>query len=187
MFDALSIIFWSVAYVLAIIAGFKSWKTRLVSIPFAAALQNVAWEFVALVTSRGFWGHIAWFSLDVLIVIFSVIYLDRKWKKAVYLSLLPVFVVIFFIAFQIPNGMLLSSFVIDILMAFYFLARRKMLSSVFKVPIAVVKLLGDLSAAIYYGPDLVPVAVISVIVFVCNSVYLYLCIKEKTTTFDTVS
>lgn len=178
MLDTLQIIFWSITYVLIIIAGIQSRNIRKVSMPYGAAIQNFTWEICALIISHGFWGHIVWLSLDIAIIILGFLFASSKRHRIVYATLIPVGILIFGAVFSLENGMLYSSFAIDLLMAIYYLVDRKQLSPKLKIPIAVTKLIGDTCAGLYYAPMAAFVAIIAVFVFLCNIVYLYLCIAE---------
>ena len=73
-------------------------------------------------------------------------------------------------------------FVIDLIMAIVFLVQIKQISPYLKIPVAATKLIGDLFAGLFYFKVLKLVAVIAVIVFLCNLAYLVLCIIEYKTT-----
>ncbi|MBQ9931100.1 MAG: hypothetical protein IJO79_01990 [Firmicutes bacterium] len=178
MFDTLQIIFWSITYILVIVAGTQSWNLRKVSMPYVAGVLNFAWEICALYTSGGFWGHILWLGLDLVIVFFGFQFVSTKKQKTLYLAAIAIATISLFIIFRHPEGMLVSVFVIDLIMAIYFLIDRKKLSPKLKVLIAVTKLLGDLFAGLYYGPLSDFIAVTATIVLLCNGYYLYLCIME---------
>ena len=178
MLDHLLVIFWSLAYLLIIAAGWKSRELRLVSIPHGAVLLNFAWEACALQFFGGLWSHCLWFGLDV--VIFTIGFLFLKSRKhcifyaAVHLS---VFFLLWYV-FTLPQGIPLSAFIIDLLMAMLFLLERRRLSPILQVPIAICKLLGDACAGIFYGKDSGIVAAIAIAVFLCNGWYLWLCCKK---------
>lgn len=178
MLDTLQIIFWSVTYVLIIIAGSQSRKIRKNSMPYIAGVLIFAWEICALYNSKGFWGHIMWFSLDLAIVYFSFKYIKTKKSKIIYTLSIFISTILLMYIFTLSYGMLFSSFIIDFIMAVCFLADRERLSPKLKVPIAVTKLLGDTFAGLYYAPESVLVAILSGVVFLCNILYLYLCVKE---------
>jgi len=178
MLDTLQVLFWSITYVLIIIAGFRSWKIKKPSIPYLAVICNFAWESCALISSRGLWAHVAWFSLDLIIVILGFCFINSLKKKIVYISSLIVGVILLHFIFMLPNGMLYSSFAIDLMMAVDFLVSRSRLSPELKEAIAMFKLLGDTCAGLYYAPQSLFIAIIACIVFVCNCYYLYLCVKE---------
>ena len=88
--------------------------------PYVAGVLNFSWEFVALVNSKGDWGHIAWFSLDVVIVTFGVWYLRSARQRFTYLASILILIATLFFVFDLENGMLISVFVIDVIMAVWF-------------------------------------------------------------------
>lgn len=175
MLDNLQIIFWSVTYVLILISEGRSWQERKVAMPYIAGVLIFAWEACALQQSQGFWGHLLWLGLDFGIVCFGFIYLPTAWKKTLYIGSIYVSVLILAYVFTLSEGTLLSSFVIDLIMAVVFLVDRKKLSQKCKLPIAVTKLIGDSFAGIFYAPQSVYVAYMAICVFCCNLIYIYLC------------
>ena len=179
MLDTLQILFWSITYVLVIIAGFLSRNIRKVSMPYVAGILNFGWEICALCNSNGFWGHILWLSLDLLIVFWGVFYLQSNYQRIIYILALTVCTVGLWYVFMIPAGMLISVFVIDLIMAINFLIQRKKLSLKMKTPIAITKLLGDTFAGLYYAPQSNLIGIIACVVFMCNICYLYLCLEES--------
>ena len=179
MFDVLQFLFWSITYVLIIIASFSSRQLKMVSIPRLAALQNFSWEFCALLSSGGLLGHILWFSLDLIIIIFCFLYTPTRKGRYIYATALVAGFILFRIIFSIPNGMLYSSFVIDFLMAIYFLFSQKQLSPSLKLPIGITKFIGDLFAGLYYAPQSPFICMLAICVFISNLIYIYLCIMEQ--------
>ncbi len=183
MLDILQVLFWSITYVLIIIAGFKSQKIKMVSMPYIAGVLNFAWEFIALNLTKGInFGHISWFALDLFIVFIGYRFLVERKRKAIYLTAILIFVILLKYIFSLNNGMLISVFVIDLIMAIVYLVQIKQMSPYLKIPVAATKLIGDLFAGLFYFKELKLVAVITVLVFICNSLYLFLCIKEYKTT-----
>lgn len=179
MLDTLQILFWSVAYVLIIIAGTRSRKIQKVSMPYIPGVVIVAWEICALYNSGGFWGHILWLSLDLGIVYFGFRYAKNLRGRLAYGTAILVTTTVLMYIFTIPDGSLISSFILDLLIAVFYLVDRKKLSPELKVPIAVTKMIGDTFAGLYYAPQSGLVAVIAIAVFVCNLCYLNQCIDEK--------
>jgi len=176
--DTLQVVLWSTTYVLIIVAGFQSFQIKKVSMPYMALLLNFTWEFCALLVSKGFWGHIAWFTLDFMILVFAFLYMRSNKAKALLAIAIPIGIVLLRFVFTLPFGMLYSSFVIDLLMAINFIIDHKKLSPKLKVPIAVAKLLGDACAGMQYAGDSWLIVVIACVVFICNVYYLYLCEEE---------
>lgn len=178
MLDAVQIIFWSMAYLLIIIAGVLGCREKTASMPYTAGVMIFSWEICAMIISRGFWGHLLWLLLDVGIVLINLRCI-RLWKnKILYAASILACTGLIKVIFSLPDGMLYSSFIIDFIMAVYFLVDRKRLSGRLKIPIAFIKMLGDTCAGLYYGPDSELVGVVSILVFFINSAYLYLCIEE---------
>lgn len=178
MLDTLQVIFWSITYVLIILAGFQSRSIRKVSMPYVAGVLNFSWEICALYHSGGMWSHILWLSLDAGIVYFNFVFLSTGIQRTRYAVAILICSLLLFYIFAFPMGMLISVFVIDLIMAAVYLLERNNLSPRLKVPIAVTKLIGDTFAALFYAPSSAFVAFLAVIVFLCNCVYLYLCAKE---------
>lgn len=183
MLDNLQALFWSITYVLIIIAGFKSQKIKMVSMPYIAGVLNFAWEMIALYLTRGSnWIHVSWFTLDLFIVFIGYRFLVERKRKVIYLTAILIFVILLKYIFNLNNGMLISVFIIDLIMAIVYLVQIKQMSPYLKIPVAATKLIGDLFAGLFYFKELKLVAVIAVIVFLCNLVYLVLCIIEYKTT-----
>lgn len=179
MLDNLLGILWAVTYVLIIIAGVQSWNIKKASMPYIACILNFSWEICALISSGGLWVHILWLSLDFGIVFLNFRFLISKKKQAIYVLALICAIVMHIVAFLFPNGMLISSFVIDLIMAICFCVDAKKLSPKLKTSIAATKFLGDLFAGIYYGKQLIVIAIIAVFVGVLNFIYLNLCLEQQ--------
>lgn len=184
MFDILAGVFWSVTYLLAIVYAAK-YKTH--AIPIFCICSNFGWETVALIQSLFFVTvfspavlvHIAWFSLDAVIIVMFLFH-ESKWHEKIGIKIGVIFyyivtLIVFAVLFK-TNGMLLSSFVIDLIMAvaFLFFAYRKdMIFSPLSITIGITKFIGDLCAWIYYKYDPV-VNVIGIIVLICNLAYIFI-------------
>lgn len=179
MFDFLSIVFWSLTYILVVIFSVKNISLKRRAIPLIPPILNIAWESNALLLSNGFWGHIAWFVLDVFILVIGIYFLPSAKRKYYIPMVVIVFFIFNWIIFSVPLGMLLSSFAIDLIMAICFWIDRKNILPNGSILIAIFKLLGDLSAAIFYSPMSTAVFVMAVIVLIFNSAYLLYRIKEK--------
>lgn len=179
--DILTVIFWSIAYLMIVYSGFRSIKIKKVSMPYIAGVANIAWEICALYWISGFWGYMLWLGIDIVIVCFGFLFLNSKVKKICYLVSILLCTLIFFLILHNSNkAFIYTVFIIDLLMAILYLIEYKKLSPVLKIPIAIAKLLGDFFAGFVFEQYTLTV-VISSIVFVFNSIYLYLCIKEKIT------
>ena len=178
MLDLLPVLFWSITYVFSIIAAFQSRSSKKVPIPLVAVLFNFSWEICALIISRGFWGHALWLALDCVIVYFCFCSLKTVKQKVFYGIMIVTVTVALFYIFKIPDGMLMSVFIIDLGMAIVFIVQARSLSYQLKIPIAITKLLGDVFAGILCGQDSIFIAVIAILVFLCNLFYLCYCIEE---------
>ena len=119
--DFLMVILWTVAYVLIIVGGIKYRSERKMFMPLLAGSLNFTWELNALI-SRGGYGHIAWFTLDIFIMIYNLMIIPLK-KRIVYIFQIVVFAFLFKFLFQNEhyNLMLLSSFFIAAIMAIEYL------------------------------------------------------------------
>lgn len=179
MLDKLQIIFWSAAYLLIIIAGWRSRDRRQVSMPYVAGVLNFGWELCALQQSQGFWGHILWLGLDIVIYSIGFFFISPRKCRVIYIISTYVMMTGLWYLFVRLDGMLFTVFAIDLIMAVMFLIDRKRLSPELKVPIAACKLIGDAFAGIHYGLRSSAVAVVSVVVFFLNCCYIWLCCQER--------
>lgn len=68
--------------------------------------------------------------------------------------------------------MLVSSFVIDLIMAIDFIVENNLVSKKGSVVIAITKLIGDACAGIYYCRNGIFIFILSVLVFMINLFYL---------------
>lgn len=184
-FDLLQALFWSATYVLIIIFNIKY---RSLGIPPIAMATNFAWETTALIR-YGSVIHIAWFSLDLIIIITyfmlcKPVYLRHKF----YLPILYVVeLTVFYVVFE-AGGMLLSSFVIDCTMAIEYLIyiyiytadeRQPTQAPLLLIALCSTKLIGDLFAWIYYQEFSKTVFVIGILVFSLNSSCLWIVTSGK--------
>lgn len=97
--------------------------------PLIAGSLNFAWEINALLLSRGFYGHVLWTGLDVLIVFHNVRFLE-KGKRKKYLLSIVVFILVLYGMFRIPNvdGQRISVFAIDLIMAIEYVLCAKQIA-----------------------------------------------------------
>lgn len=190
-FDVLQAVLWSITYIF-ILVYYCQYGTLSIH-PFAVS-SSFSWETVALfldlcrlvsISRPGFLIHVFWFFLDLLIV---AIYLfccpPVCFSKQTFcliccgevLLLFPIF--IFF-----PDGMLLSSFIIDFLMAascLVFLLRENIRFCVTSVLIGLLKLSGDAFAWLYYRDCHWLVNVIGILVLFLNTAFsLILFLRRK--------
>lgn len=181
MTDILQVLFWFITYVLIVAAGVCGKDEKKVSMPYAAGVLNLGWEACALQQSSGLWGHILWLGMDLAIVYIGFTRLSSTKQKVYYAASIYMTILILAYVFSLENGMLLSAFAIDLVLAIAFLLDRKKLSDKLKRWIAVTKLLGDGFAGLYYGPKQPVVAVLAVLILVCNVIYLFSCFRNPGT------
>lgn len=145
--------------------------------PLIAGSLNFAWEINALLLSRGFYGHVLWTGLDVLIVFHNVRFLE-KGKRKKYLLLIVVFILVLYGMFRIPNvdGQRISVFAIDLIMAIEYVLCAKQIAPQGRISVGVLKLLGDLFAWLSNMQSSLFVAVCGVIVLLLNLFYLAICL-----------
>ena len=178
MLDVVQIVLWSITYILTVYFMHRNHKIKAITFPLPACLMNISWEIVAIVASGGFWGHIIWLSLDVIIFTTLIAYLSKE-KRKNYLILLVLFVYIIASLFFCKNGALISVFIIDLIMAVCFWVDRKKIYYDGKIIIATTKLFGDLAAAIFYSPEQAFVFLCGVAVLILNTSYLIYSILER--------
>ena len=178
MLDTLQILLWTATYILIIIASIKNYSMRTISIPIIACVLNFAWELVALWNSKGFWGHILWAGLDIFIIFFALRYVSRKQYKFIILLSLIIGCLVLYFAFELPNGMLISVFIIDVIMAIAYVVEFNKMAPTFKIPIAITKLFGDLFAGLYYGIDRPFIGIMAIAVLIFNFIYFVMSLKE---------
>lgn len=189
MVDVLQVIFWTATYVSVIFYGIKYRNPPSLLMPLLAGTLNFAWEVNALiyrfeVLGKLNWGCLVWAILDIAIYILNIRYLIIKSKKhspiILYVLLLPIVGIVFYALFRLPNfnGQLLTSFLIDLIMAAEFIIYGKRISLHGKFLIGITKLLGDLFAWLYYMRNSIPVMIIGAAVFLLNLFYLAFCLDE---------
>ena len=119
MLDYLQATFWSLTYVLLIIYAIRFNRH---GIPLVAVCLNFAWETVALAGSilGGIFSieliiHVAWFSLDLIIILLYLFYEKRhhKWEKVLFILFYICLTALLAYLF-IKGYMLLSCFCIDL-------------------------------------------------------------------------
>lgn len=179
MFDALSVVFWGITYILIVVYSIKNRKSKIRAISLLPPILNFSWELNALIVSQGFWGHIVWLTLDVFVVIACAAFIKGTKKQLLYMAALVPGALLFHVLFRINMGMLMSSFVIDLIMAVCFFVEKKKLLKDGMILIGITKLLGDLSAVIHYAPYSVIILIIGIIVFILNVAYLVYAIAER--------
>lgn len=182
LFDVLAGLFWSLTYILSIVYSIK-YKAN--GIPIFCICSNFGWETIALIQSIFVWKsfspavmvHIAWFILDAVIVMLYLLY-ESKWnenfgKKTAFVLYYAFTLILFTVAFN-NGGMLLSSFIIDLIMAvvfIFFAFRKEMIFSLLSITIGITKLIGDAFAWLCYKFDST-VNLIGIMALIFNSAYI---------------
>ena len=180
LLNHLTVIFWTLAYVIIVLCGIQNRKSHLLLMPLIAGSLNFAWEINVLLLSRGFYGHVLWTGLDVLIVVHNVRFLE-KGKRKKYLLLIVVFILVLYGMFRIPNvdGQRISVFAIDLIMAIEYVLCAKQIAPQGRISVGVLKLLGDLFAWLSNMQSSVFVAVCGLIVLLLNLFYLAICLEQS--------
>ena len=170
---------WSVSYLLIVLCSIKYHKDKSIYMPLIAGAMNFGWEIHALITSKGYWVHIVWLLLDVLIISYNIYALQGWKKRALYSAFTGLCIIALYYVFRAPliNGMLISSFVIDIIMAVEYLVFIKKLSVKDRTLIGCFRLLGDLFAWIGNKDYSAFVSVAGLIVLVVNFTYAFLSLE----------
>ena len=148
--------------------------------PYIAGVLNAAWEIAATIYTEGNPGFIIWFIVDLIIIFWGLSFLPSAKKRLLYCFSIVSFTGLHLYCFaHYRPAFLFTVYLIDSIMAFEFICKRTSLSSKFQIPIAVAKLLGDLFAGLTFLNEYWFVFWFAAISFICNLVYLILCIKFR--------
>ena len=180
LFNHLTVVFWTLAYLIIVLYGIQDRKNhRLLFMPLISGMLAIAWEINALLISGGFYGHVLWTALDIFIFIHNVCFLEKS-KRGKYLLLTAVSVIVLYGIFRVPNadGQRNSSFVIDIILATEYVLCAKQIARQGKIPVGVLKFLGDLFAWLANMQSSVFVAVSGLIVALLHLFYLAICLEQ---------
>ena len=182
VFDFVTLVFWSAAYSCIVYCAIK-WRAEPCALymPLISGCLNIAWEINAVIQSQGFWGHLVWLALDAVILLFNLRYLRNMIYIALY-ALAIVFVASVLKVLFRQTGMdwmLLSSFLIDLIMAIEFLLRAKVISLHGKALIATLKMVGDIGACMANLSSATYVLWVGIAVFITNLIYLCFCMEEQ--------
>ena len=174
MFEYLLGIFWALAYVFIAAGGFRFRNEKRIFMPLLSGGLNLAWEVNALRASAGLWVHLLWLLLDLVILYQNCRFLPTARRRSVYLAYVGASVILLYGVFSLSSvrGMLLSSFVIDLIMACEYLSVIKKLSPRFLAGIGVLRLLGDLFAWIANMQASLFVKIIGIPVLLLNVFYV---------------
>lgn len=192
-FNYLQLFFWSLAYIMIIKTGIKNKKNEKMPIPTLPIILNLGWETVAVLKDIVHYipqnileviGRVVWLLLDIIILMiycYKKIIVQKKMSSAFFTVFVYMLVCIAYTyIFRLNYGMLISSFIIDLIMAFEFYLMRNTLEKDNKTLIAILKLCGDVFAWFYYSHDFILIFMIGLAVFTLNLFYLIQTIKEKT-------
>lgn len=148
--------------------------------PYLPGLLNLGWESISFVRGFPFYGVVLWFSLSLIINCFNIRRLLRRKKEYVLIFLLALFFacILYNFIFNLFRGQLISSFVIDAIMAVSFVLNRKRVSSILQVSIAFTKLIGDFFAWMYYYIYSPFVLFVGFLVLSLNFYYFIYSLKE---------
>ncbi len=172
IFDTLQTILWSATYAAICITSLKNWKAYPVMMPFGAGCMNFSWEVNALIRSGGLWGHWIWLALDCIILCINLRNLIKIKKSRIGYIFLTIFMcVLLWYIFKLPEGMLFSAFVINLLMAVEYVICAKRLSNHGRVLVGFLKFGGDLLAWLAYAKTSY-VFLFGLCVFILNLFYI---------------
>lgn len=180
LLNHLTVVFWTLAYVIIVLCGIQNRKTPLLYMPLLAGSLNFAWEVNALFLSRGFYGHVLWAVLDIFIVIHNVRFLEKS-KRIKYLLFIAVLILAVYGIFCIPDadGQGISVFAIDLIMAIEYVLCAKQIALQGRISVGVLKLLGDLFAWLLNARSSTFVAICGFIVLLLNLLYMAICLEQS--------
>lgn len=169
--DDIQFFVWTITYILIAYNGIKYREEYPRLFPWFAGSLTIAWEINALIALGGAVEHIVWLSIDAIIFILNA--RNFKTPKNIIWYVLFTIVVIFAMQYVFAmNGMLLSSFIIDLVIAVEFIATAKKISRHGQVIIAITKLIGDAFAWLAYFSRSTVIAVLGILVLIANILYL---------------
>lgn len=186
--DVIQIVFWILTYIL--IAFFSITKKQII-IPIFAILPNISWEIISVLNDivEGYFSiififHLFWFLLDLTILISYILVYKKRKLIIIYILLITIFSLSLYYIFKLDNGMLLSSFILDLSMAvsyIFFFYKNNFKNNIIIYGIIFCKLLGDLFAWLFYRNFMNIINYIGIIVLIlnvlCFFIYYY---KNKT-------
>ena len=183
MLDILTVLFWALAYIFSIYAKIQDDKQKYVAFPFISGALNITWEIVSVIHSRGFWGHCIWLVLDVVIVSMNLVFLQTSKRRFAYICFLLFCLIMLTVFFESDsfNGMLISSFIIDLIMAGEYVFMIKKLPSYFRLEVGVFRTLGDLFAWLSNLRQSMLVSIIGILILLINLFYVCYCIELQNT------
>lgn len=147
--------------------------------PLFSGSLNFAWEINALYKS-GMIGRAVWAILDVVILVHNFRLLSAK-KRIVYTGWAGIAAVALFFTFNSfgIKFMLVSSFVIDTVIAVEYLVFVKKIARNGKILIGITRTLGDAAAWLAYAKETIFVGIAGAVVLILNLLYLSCCFEEE--------
>ena len=177
MADTAMTLFWSLAYACMVIYSFIYRKEKKPFMPLIDGALNFGWDILAFITSGGYWGHIAWLTLDCFILVYNLYILGSFKKRLSYAAVVVASIVgLYGFFLSSVNGMLISSFVIDIIMAVEYMCSITHISPRGRTIIGIFRLLGDLFAW-FANKESTVVFVIGAVVLLINLFYVAYCFE----------
>ena len=146
--------------------------------PLIAGTLSFGWEVQAVITSGGYWGHIAWLTLDCFILVYNLYILGSFKKRLSYAAVVVASIIGFYGVFSITffDGMLISSFVIDIIIAVQYMCSIIHISPRGRTIIGIFRLLGDLFAW-FANKESTVIFVIGAVLLLINLLYVAYCFE----------
>ncbi len=180
VFDILQVGFWALTYTAIVIYSFLYRYEQKVFMPLLAGALNFSWELHALLTSEGFIGHIIWLVLDCFILLYNLYILRSRARRIGYLLCVCLGIALLYGVFSIErfDGMLLSSFIIDAIMAAEYVLICKQISKHGKLKIGILRLLGDLFAWFANLRHSLAVGFLGGGILLLNIFYISCCLEE---------
>ena len=148
-------------------------------LPRLAGCLNLSWELNAQRISGLFYGHILWLTLNAVIFMLNVRSICGKWERFRYCGALVVFYFVMQMFFKIEGGMLVSSFILDFIVALEYAVFCKNFSSRGKIWVGLCRTIGDVAAWFFYMKDSCVAAIIGGAVLLLNLFYLAYCMEES--------
>lgn len=179
MLDYGIIVFWSIAYVLIAYQAIRYYNEKGLYMPRLTGSLYFAWEINACLKAGFFYGHILWTALDLIIFVFNMDNLRRKRDAVLYFLMSCIFFLILYWVFRIPEGMLVSSFVIEFISVLEYAVFCKKISPRGKIWIGLFRMMGDAAAWLYNMRYSWVVGVLGAIILLLNIYFLACCMEEN--------
>lgn len=151
-------------------------QKKRIYIPLQSVILNLSWEIISVLEDSFYWMNLIWLISEAVIFLISYLHIQKQKNRILFLFLS---VALFHFIFEINAGKLVSSFVIDIIMAVSFLAERRRIAEPGRLPIAYTKWIGDLGALFHYAHLSIAVLIIGISVAIINFLYILWCTMNK--------